>query len=110
MVLNQMMVLAATAGNSGAGGIPSISPSSSGLPGIPTITGFLGGLEMWGGLAALGGLLLGVIVWAVASHSHHSELAHSGRKAVLVSLAAGVLVSAGPGLINFFMKAGTSVH
>lgn len=49
-------------------------------------------------------------VWAIASHHHHNQLAHSGRTGLIVSLMAGLLTGAAPGLANFFLTAGGGVH
>ena len=55
-------------------------------------------------------LLLGAGLWAVGSHTQNMHQSSQGRRAVLTSLVAAVLIGAAPELINFFFKTGLSVH
>ena len=47
--------------------------------------------------------------WALA-HSQNYQQSYSGRKAVLVSGFAALLIGAGPAIVNFFFAAGQGVH
>lgn len=90
--------------------VPNISPNAGGLPGSDALTSLAGGLEWWALLAALVGLVLGAAAWALGAHSSNWQHAATGRKAVLVSGAAALVIGAAPALLSFFYAAGSSVH
>jgi hypothetical protein len=84
--------------------MPSIHPDVSYLPGSGTL------LHLVNGVGALVALVLGAVAWAFGSHSHNVHQAVAGRRAVLVSSAAALLIGAAPVLINFFFDAGHGLH
>src|SRR5271154_7187813 len=88
----------------------SMTPDPSQLPGgqvLQRLTNGLGG----GALAlSLVGLLVGAAAWALCAHSQNYQQSYSGRKAVLVSGFAALLIGAGPAIVNFFFTAGQGVH
>jgi hypothetical protein len=55
-------------------------------------------------------LLLGALLWAIGSHTQNMHQSSQGRRAVLTSLVAAILIGAAPELINFFFNAGVAVH
>jgi len=55
-------------------------------------------------------LVLGAVLWALGSHTQNMHQSTQGRRAVLTSIVAAILVGAAPELINFFFKTGLSVH
>jgi hypothetical protein len=57
-------------------------------------------------ILALIGILVGAAVWALGSHSQNFHQSVSGRKAVLVSGLAALVIGAGPALITFCFNAG----
>ena len=59
---------------------------------------------------ALVALLLGAVLWAIGSHTQNMHQSSQGRRAVLTSLVAAILIGAAPELINFFFNAGVAVH
>jgi hypothetical protein len=71
----------------------SMSPSMSQLPGGDTL-----------------GLVVGAAAWALGVHSQNFQQSLVGRRAVLVSGLAALLIGAGPAIINFFYGAGLKVH
>ena len=87
-----------------------LSPSVTNLPGGDVLQRLTNGIGGWALVAALVGLLIGAAAWALGSHSQNYQQAFSGRRTVLVSGLAALLIGAGPGLINFFFHAGTGVH
>jgi MFS family permease len=87
-----------------------LSPSVTNLPGGEVLQHLTDGLGGWALVAALVGLVVGAALWALGSHSQNYHQAFSGRRTVLVSALAALLIGAGPGLINFFFHAGTGVH
>ena len=87
-----------------------LSPSTSALPGSAALQELANGIAAWALVGALIALLLGAGLWAVGSHTQNMHQSAQGRRAVLTSLGAAVLIGAAPTLINFFFKTGLSVH
>ncbi len=88
----------------------SLTPDLHSLPGGGTLQQLVNGVAGWALIGALAALVVGAVAWALGSHSHNVHQAVSGRRAVLVSGAAALLVGAAPILINFFFNAGRSLH
>ena len=83
-------------------------PNPSGLPGSNVLQQLVNGAEAWALAIALLGAFVGAALWAVASHSHNHQYAARGRMAALVSGAAALVIGAGPGLVNFFARLGST--
>ena len=83
-----------------------ITPNTSGLPGISELQDIVGALLTIGLIAALAGLAISAIVWAIGNHSANPVLAGRGKTGVLVSFVAAALVGGAVVLINFFASAG----
>lgn len=84
-------------------------PDMSGLPGGREFLSLVQGLEWWALALALAGVLLGAAVWAIGSHSQNMHQSMAGRRAVLVSALAALLIGAAPSLISFCFGAGHSI-
>lgn len=91
-------------------GIVSLKPSGSALPGGSTIEKLADGLGWWALIGALVGLVLGAAAWALGSHTNNYQYSSSGRRAVLVSALAALVIGAAPEVINFLFGAGQSMH
>lgn len=87
-----------------------LHPDSSQLPGSNTLQQLTNGIAGWALVLALVALLIGAVVWALGSHSQNYHQSMAGRRAVLVSGAAALLVGAAPTLINFFFHTGQHLH
>jgi uncharacterized protein DUF6112 len=87
-----------------------LSPSTTALPGSAALQQLANGIAAWALIGALVVLLLGAALWAVGSHTQNMHQSSQGRRAVLTSLVAAVLIGAAPTLINFFFNTGLSVH
>jgi len=87
-----------------------LTPSVGNLPGGAELQKLTDGLGGWALVAALVGLVVGAAAWALGSHSQNFHQSFTGRRTVLVSGLAALLIGAGPGLVNFFFHAGTAVH
>ncbi len=70
----------------------------------------MNGLQFWALALALVGLVIGAAAWALGSHGQNYQQTFVGRRAVLISGLAALLIGAGPGIVNFFYTAGTGVH
>jgi hypothetical protein len=55
-------------------------------------------------------MLLGAAVWAIGSHSQNYQHAMAGRRAVIASGAAALVIGAAPAVVNFLFSAGHGVH
>jgi len=93
-----------------AAGVVSLDPSANGLPGHNTLEQLANGIGWWALLAALLGLVVGAAVWALGSHTNNYQYSSSGRRAVLVSGAAALIIGAAPTVVNFLFGAGHTFH
>lgn len=87
-----------------------IDPNPNGLPGIAAIERIVGGLLTLGLVAAVAGIALSAIAWAIGSHSSNPHVAGRGKSGVLVSVAAAMLIGAANALVSFFSAAGSTVR
>src|ERR1700722_11493313 len=87
----------------------SLSPSTSDLPGGAALQSIADGIASWALIGALVALLLGAMLWAIGSHTQNMHQSSQGRRAVMTSLVAAILIGAAPELINFFFNAGLAV-
>jgi hypothetical protein len=70
----------------------------------------MNGLGGWALALSLAGLLIGAAAWALGSHGQNYQQSFVGRRAVLISGLAALLIGAGPAIVNFFFTAGRGVH
>jgi MFS family permease len=87
-----------------------LTPSINDLPGGDVLQRLTNGLGAWALVAALVGMLIGAGAWALGAHSQNYHQSFAGRRTVLVSGLAALLIGAGPGLVNFFFHSGNGVH
>ncbi len=88
----------------------SLDPSVNALPGGAALQSLANGIAGWALVASLVALVLGAGLWALGSHSQNYHQSAAGRRAVMTSLLAAILIGAAPYLINFFFKTGLAVH
>lgn len=84
-----------------------LKPSATALPGHAELLTITNGIGWWALVASLLGLVVGAAAWALGSHSNNYQYATAGRKAVLVSGAAALVIGAAPPVIDFLFTAGT---
>ena len=87
-----------------------LTPTLSALPGGGTLQALVNGLGAWALIAALVGLVIGAAAWALGVHSQNFQQSMVGRRAVLVSGLAALLIGAAPQIVNFFFGQGTNLH
>ena len=92
------------------GGIVNLNPDPSALPGGSTLQALANGLGWWALLASLASLAVGAATWAIGAHTNNFQHAAAGRRAVLVSACAALVIGAAPTLISFLFGAGHSFH
>lgn len=87
-----------------------LTPDTSSLPGGQVLQHLMNGLGGWALALSLVGLLIGAAAWALGSHGQNYQQSFVGRRAVLISGLAALLIGAGPAIVNFFFNAGKGVH
>ncbi|HXW31914.1 MAG TPA: DUF6112 family protein [Acidimicrobiales bacterium] len=87
-----------------------MTPDTNALPGGQVLQNMMNGIGGWALALALVGLVVGAAAWALGSHGQNYHQTYVGRRAVLISALAALLVGAGPAIVNFFFHAGTGVH
>lgn len=103
-----MHLLALLATSAGAG--ITLNPTSSGLLGSGTLQSLVNGIGWWALLACLAGLVIGAATWALGAHTNNYQHASTGRRAVLVSGAAALVIGAAGPLLNFLFSQGRGLH
>jgi hypothetical protein len=87
-----------------------MQPQANALPGGSVLQNLMNGLEFWALALALVGLVVGAAAWALGSHGQNYQQSYVGRRAVLISGLAALLIGAGPGIVSFFFNTGQGVH
>lgn len=89
-----------------AGNIVPLNPKASSVPGAGVIETLASGIGWWALVASLVGLVLGAGAWALGSHTNNYQYSSSGRRAVIVSGAAALVIGAAPIVVNFLFVEG----
>jgi len=87
-----------------------LTPDTNALPGGNVLQHLMNGLDGWALALSLVGLVVGAAAWALGSHGQNYQQSFVGRRAVLISGLAALLIGAGPGIVNFFFNTGQGVH
>jgi hypothetical protein len=87
-----------------------VNPNAGGLPGGDQIQQILNGLGAWALLAALGGLLVSVMVWSLGSFGGNYHAVSKGKSGVLVCGAAALVAGGAASIINFFADLGAQIR
>ncbi len=87
----------------------SMTPNTGDLPGGAFLQKMMDGLQGWALALSLIGLVIGAAAWALGSHAQNYQQSFVGRKAVLISGLAALLIGAGPTIVNFFFHAGQGI-
>ncbi|SHE49785.1 hypothetical protein SAMN02745225_00790 [Ferrithrix thermotolerans DSM 19514] len=88
----------------------SLSPNPSLLPGGSVLQSLANGIGGWALVIALVGLVVGAATWAIGAHSQNYQQSYLGRRAVMVSGAAALLIGGAPAIINFFFHLGLGIN
>jgi hypothetical protein len=87
-----------------------VHPDPTRLPGGHQIQQILDGLGGWALLAALGGLLVSVIVWSLGSFGGNYHAVSRGKTGVVVCGAAALIAGGAAPIINFFANLGSHIQ
>jgi|SRR5579884_219632 len=88
---------------------PALNPDATGLPGSAVLQSLINGIGWWALGAALLGIVIGAVAWGLGQHSQNYHQAYAGRKGVLVSAAAALLIGGASPVINFFSALGGKI-
>jgi len=87
-----------------------LNPDPSQLPGSNVLTQLSNGIGGWALVAAMVGVVVGAVMWAFGHYSQNWQQAYNGRRGVIVSGLAAVLIGGAPLIINFLLNAGRNMH
>ncbi|MDA8046438.1 MAG: DUF6112 family protein [Actinomycetota bacterium] len=92
--------------------LPSVSlhPNASDLPGSNVLSQLTNGIGGWALVAAMIGVVVGAVMWAFGHYSQNWQQAYNGRKGVIVSGLAAVLIGGAPPIINFLVQKGGTIR
>lgn len=88
---------------------PGVSPNSTGLPGLELAKKIVGALLTFGLIAAVAGVAISALVWALSAHNGNSHYASRGKTGVLVAAGAAILIGGADAIVAFFQTAGSSI-
>jgi hypothetical protein len=86
-----------------------LHPDPQGLPGSSVINGLANGLDSWALIAAMLGVVIGGVVWAFRHYSQNWQQAYNGRKGVMVSAVAALLIGGAPHIVSWFVQKGGGI-
>jgi len=91
--------------------LPSVylNPDPSQIPGSSVLQELADGIGGWALVAAMLGVVVGAVMWAFGHYSQNYQQAYNGRRGVLVSGLAALLIGGAPYIINFLVSKGASL-
>jgi type IV secretory pathway VirB2 component (pilin) len=88
-----------------------LDPTNAGdLIGGGTLTNLASGIAHWALIFAILGVIVGGIMWAFGHFSHNYQQSYNGRKGVVVSALAALLIGGSNEIISFFFSQGQNLH
>ena len=88
---------------------PGVKPNQNGLPGLAVMKQIVGAMLTWGLLACVAGLVVSVIIWALAHHNGSYQHASNGKTGVLVSAGGALLIGGANAIVAFFSNLGSGI-
>ena len=88
---------------------PGISPNQDGLPGLAVVKSIVGALLTWGLIACVAGLVVSVIIWALAHQQGSYQHASTGKTGVLVAAGGALLIGGANAIVEFFSGLGAGI-
>ena len=110
MLLALASSLVAAGSGSNSTGIDLNPASTDDLPGEATLTNLASGIGHWALLAAMLGVIVGGVMWAFGHFSHNYQQSFNGRKGVIVSGVAALLIGGAQTIIGFFFNQGLGIR
>ena len=87
----------------------SMKPDPTALPGGDVLQQLTNGIGSWALIAALVGMVVGAAAWGLGHYSQNYQQSYNGRKGLLASGAAALVIGAAPAIVNFFVTLGQTV-
>lgn len=88
---------------------PGIVPNQNGLPGLAVGKQIVGALLTWGLVACVAGLVVSVIVWAVAHERGNYGQTEAGKRGVLIAAGGALLIGGANAIVAFFSGLGGQI-
>jgi hypothetical protein len=88
---------------------PGVTPNTNGLPGLAAFKKIVGALLTFGLVAAVAGVAVSALVWALSSHNGNARYTDHGKVGVMVSAAAAMLIGGADAIVTFFQHAGAAI-
>lgn len=79
------------------------------LPGTSVLDSLASGVGHWALIASVVGVIVGGIMWAFGHFSHNYQQSYSGRRGLIVSAVAALLIGGANAIINFFFTQGGKI-
>lgn len=80
------------------------------LIGGGTLTSLASGVGHWALIASIVGIVVGGVMWAFGHFSHNFQQSYNGRRGVIVSGLAALLIGGSQQIISFFFTQGLNLH
>ena len=85
------------------------NPNPNNLPGTDQLTSLASGLGFWALLIAIAAMVMGAAMWAIGNHSQNYQQSFNGRRTVVASGLAALVIGAAPALVSWFFNLGQQV-
>ncbi|WP_205687381.1 DUF6112 family protein [Cellulomonas endophytica] len=86
-----------------------MTSNQSGLPGLAVVREVVGALLTWGLVACVAGLVVSVIVWALASRQGNYAASSNGKNGVLIAAGGALLIGGANAIVAFFSTMGSRI-
>jgi len=87
-----------------------MTPDPTQLPGAAVLSQLANGVDGWALLAAMVGVVVGAILWAFGHYSQNYQQAYNGRRGVMVSALAALLIGGAPHIVHFLFNHGGQIR
>jgi hypothetical protein len=89
--------------------VPPMNPDPAQLPGATVLTDLNDGLGGWALIAAMAGVVIGAVTWAFGHYSQNYQMAYNGRRGVLISAVAAILIGGAHAIIGRMFGIGGTI-
>ena len=92
-----------------AGAAVHLNPNPDQLPGAHVLQNLADGVGGWALIAAMVGVVIGAVMWAFGHYSQNYQQAYNGRRGVMISALAALLIGGAPYIVSFLFGQGTGI-
>jgi type IV secretory pathway VirB2 component (pilin) len=86
-----------------------VNPTQDSLPGTTVLESLAGGIGHWALIVSIVGVIVGGIMWAFGHFSHNYQQSYNGRRGLIVSGVAALLIGGATQIISFFFTQGAKI-